>query len=155
MELRYHSGGCCGIKVICNIGRSPKELYSCEYDGEIEEDVWRDCDETHCSATALFAPKRDLEGEKTSGQAFDEILAYLNEHRPGTLVQLAIIVGFGSFTQSPWVDFLTERGFKSDGEFQNGNSGNMIRVLSTVIRPDELREDDEEDYPHSDDIHDD
>jgi len=144
MELRFHSGGCCGFKVICNLGQSP-EGYLHFGEHELEGCPDRDADETFCSANVIFEPKGTFEvAGRTNKDGFADIMQYLNDNRPGSMVQ--VIITLGVWDQSGWIPILEGYGFEKVSEFVNGNSGNLLSIFHAHIRKGEEREEEEEDY---------
>lgn len=127
MRIANHGGKCCGIKTIHYMGVSPGST----------EWTWRKDEENPCfrdysggdvsseyNFFHLAAPS------ETAGERFDRYLKYLRVRRPKGIVEVVLTK---HLQVGGWEPFLLERGFKRVQEFENSNSGAILRVYHLVM----------------------
>ena len=127
MELRYHGGGCCGIKIICNFWGAPDLPL-----GPKEEEPrpeYRQDRQKHGLPVAMTDSFYWLEAPQES--RLDRLRRYINfckETQKRGLIEVVLYR-----LQFPkWENVLLAEGFVVANTFINGNSGYELRVYHLV-----------------------
>lgn len=132
MRITFHGGECCGVKSITNIGTNPDyKVWALPKTSRNNSDKHGD---TVRSDWNFFTDEAPTE---TAGERFDRYLRFLEEHRPGGIVEVILTDSAcmgGSWSQMEWAPFLEGRGFKKVSECLNSNSNNNIHVFHLVMK---------------------
>ena len=123
MELRYHAGGCCGVKTICGffgVPEMPLGPKNAEdrplYSQDRQKQGWQ----VHVSAQ-FYWPEAPQESRIARLQRY---INFCKEQCGSGLIEVTL-----SDLQFPrWESVIFAEGFENVAEFVNGNSNRTIRV---------------------------
>lgn len=136
MRISFHGGMCCGIKHIFELGKCPTIIREpLEKIGNGKPCIY-DVTYDWCRQDERFF--REEAPAETGDKRLDRYLEYLQEHRPGGIVEITLVTpGKGWWSQEAWVPVLVERGFVEvtpEGGVYNSNSGNKVRVFHLYMK---------------------
>lgn len=130
MNLRYHSGGCCGIKILCDFPWFGDADSSVEASNRISEELDRDLEAYFHSGTQFQAEPYPVESVK---DRLYRLLRFINWARPGTLVQAVLSSGMSDF--GGLAELLTGAGFREVDSFENSNSEHTCHIYHYKVPP--------------------
>ena len=128
MDLIFHGGLCCGIKIIKDLRYSPDEVVQ----GLSKINV-NDADQyghNVSSETRFFHREAPSESRKDRLKRYIE---YCKERRPQGMIEITLAVGeHNTWHQKQWAPILKEHGFNLVTSFLNSNSENTVEVWHLV-----------------------
>lgn len=127
MNLYFHGGKCCGIKVIAGFPSLPTS--NVNYLEKIAASN-ADADGENVSTKRPFF-HREAPSE-TGKERFDRLIAYCEERRPKGLIEVVLTDYIWDKIHSNWKTTLKSRGFKKVSNFINSNSDNRCYVYHKI-----------------------
>lgn len=146
MELAFHGGNCCGIKCIYHLPMYPNRPVGPRKRESL--DVFYDEKSAYPSNASKQTPCDAERPNETGIQRLDFYLAWLQEHRPGSIVEMTL----SSWQFDAWESVLLERGFKVVAEFINSNSWAKVKVYHKLFAAEEPTVDEDDDIFFDDDF---
>lgn len=129
LQLGFHGGKCCGIKVIFGF---PYPYYD-EWDRkqpacEKKDPVNLDANGSNVSSDKPFFTD-EAPGEGPD-ERLDRLISFCEKRRPKGIIEVTLATGSHGFNQTiEWTPKLLERKFKIVNECKNSNSGNTVFVF--------------------------
>lgn len=148
MELVFHGGQCCGIKIIHDLGCTPDVTI-----GPLSKVPVDDSDQY---GKEVSSHQRFFHREAPAESRVERLkryIEYCHERRPQGLIEITTADDTRAFvSQHLWNPILTELGFKVVSEFKNSNSERTVKVWHHIydFGPD-TSEDEESEIDECDD----
>ena len=130
IKIQTHGGRCCGIKSIHGFrGNRPEDPVLAKK--AMPDNHWSTDLYGHSVGQNYnwYRPKRPKE---TYLERFEEYIRYIQEHRPGGLIEVTMTGGQLRSYGGGWRPHLERLGFKLVSEFYNSNSSDTVYVYHLV-----------------------
>lgn len=132
MNLYFHGGMCCGIKTIAGFHGDPEWSVGTREKRPVDD---TDAEGGGVSTSEPFFT--DEAPKETQLERLDRLIAFCKRRRPAGVIEVALARDsescFDQITQ--WEKHLLERGFKNYvPDFENSNSGSLIRIYHLVYK---------------------
>jgi hypothetical protein len=122
MQIFLHGGKCCGIKQICGFGMVPNDMLDAKLTTAMPPNDRSGYVNSELEFFHRSAPK------ETYLERLDRYLAYVDEVRPGCVVEACL----GPHQISAWEELLKARGFKAVTRFFNSNSHVRVTMYHRI-----------------------
>lgn len=132
MNLGFHAGKCCGIKVIWEFNRFPDEEVPA-----LPKIAINDSDILYRTVSSLDRFFHEAAPQETRIERLDRYIAYLRERRPQHIIEVVLAESNeSSLCQRVWFPIVEARGFKRVTSAKNSNSGNICHIYHLIINED-------------------
>lgn len=130
MQVAYHGGLCCAIKIIWGFAGDPdaKERECAAPGWASDPDLYNinmNKDRRGSYVQSEFNPcPLELPAQK-SYERLDALVKWIKEWRPQGVIEITLT----DYYQARWYPLLKERKFKEVSKFINSNTGNTVRIF--------------------------
>ena len=128
MQLGFHGGKCCGIKVIHGLMDDPDD--TTEALSKISDS---DKDSMGMDVNSKERFFTDAAPEETYLKRLDRYIEYMRKRRPSHIIEITLAPFNPYCSQKAWIPLLRRRGFRCVTKAKNSNSGNEVWVFHKVI----------------------
>lgn len=131
MQVAYHGGQCCGIKVIYGFSSNPREVLGkvvANPISSVQAYSLQNKDRRGATVSSDLNPCLKDFPAQTGIERLDALVEWVKEWRPEGIIEITLTDAY----QKKWYPLLKSRKFKQVAKFYNSNSGNIVRIFHLI-----------------------